>query len=110
MAKARKRPGRIRKEVWPLSSDAIASGIKHLLSEFELPGWREDEWGAHYVRGYVGSVACAAGMSRASVFNRIRVSEAVFSKHYSRPPVPAVMLRLAKRAKKNWDLSEIPFV
>ena len=27
-----------------------------------------------------------------------------------RPPVPAVVLRLAKRAKKNWDLLEIPFV
>ena len=68
-----------------------------------------DEWGAHYIRGYVGSVACAAGVARASVFGRLRVTEAVFSKHYSRPPVASVALRLARR-KRKWDLSEIPFV
>ena len=107
----RKRKGRTKAEVWPLCADSISSDVKDLLNRMELPEWQSGACSSHYIRGHTGSMLRAAGLQLPAVLKRLDVTAAVFDKHYSRRPHPAVLQRLLRRKRGNeWQPTEIPFV
>ena len=109
-AKALKKPGVAQRAFRPLTSDAIASGIREVLIKMDMPGWVESAWGTHYIRGFVASTLRASGFPLDVILNRLRLSAPVFAKHYSRLPMLTVQVRLNSRKRPRWSLSEAPFV
>ena len=73
-AKALKKPGVAQRAFRPLTSDAIASGIRDALVRMEMPGWVESAWGTHYIRGFVASTLRACGFPLEVVLNRLRLA------------------------------------